>query len=270
MSDQTDKIKVLLEPFGLSGEEAQVYLELLQKNVATALNLSRSLHLGRTKVYRLLDKLIEKQLVVLQCESSGFKFLANDPSQLDLLLNRRESELAAIRRSLPGILKVLESRAGSGRPGSQVIYYRGKQGLSQVNWNLIRAKKEFVSYEVATADVYLPQREAEKLRRRLLEEKIMTRTITNKKIIESFTQVTEMVRHFWQIRYIPPEILTIRADVFIYNDVYAACHYLEDGDVFCFEMHNEQLAQMQKEMFENLWKQAKKLRIISDQGKAIL
>src|SRR3990167_7742397 len=157
MSDQTDNLPGLLVSFGLSQEEAQIYLYLLEKRIATALSISRHLHVGRTKVYRLLDK-----LVVQRVDSAGFKFVANDPSQLDILLSRREGEVAVLRKSLPQILARLESKLGIAQPGSQIIYYRGKNGLSQVNWNLLRAKKEFVSFEVATANAYLPKREAEK------------------------------------------------------------------------------------------------------------
>ena len=270
MSDQTDNLPGLLVSFGLSQEEAQIYLYLLEKRIATALSISRHLHVGRTKVYRLLDKLIEKQLVVQRVDSAGFKFVANDPSQLDILLSRREGEVAVLRKSLPQILARLESKLGIAQPGSQIIYYRGKNGLSQVNWNLLRAKKEFASFEVATANAYLPKREAEKLRRQLVEKKIMTRTITNRKIIESFTEVSEMVYQWWQIGYIPTSILKIQADIFIYNDVYTACHYLEDGDIFCFEMHNQQLAEMQKQLFENLWKQARIMKIVNSHGKAVV
>jgi len=268
MSIQTDNLSSLLKPFGLEDEEIRIYLYLLEKSVATALNISRNLHIGRTKVYRLLDKLIDKQLVTQQCDSTGFKFIASNPSQLNILLMQKENQILALRESFPELLTNLKNRFGAAQLGSQILYYRGKNGLSQVNWNLLQAKNEFLSYEITNANAYLPRREAEKLRHRLVEKKIKTRTIINQKTIEAFTQVTEMVKSWWQIRYLPLSILRITADVFIYNDIYAVCHYLKDGDIFCFEMHNQELAQMQKELFENLWKQATKLKIINNQGKA--
>ena len=56
--------------------------------------------------------------------------------------------------------------------------------------------------------------------------------------------------------------------MFIYNDVYAVCNYLEKGDVFCFEIYNKNLVQMQRELFENLWKQAREMRITDPRGGA--
>lgn len=259
MSEQTDKIILLLKPFGLSSEEAEIYLKLLENNELSALEISRDLHIGRTKVYRILDKLIEKQLVIQKLESSGFKFGACDPSQLGLLLSKQEGELEILKNSLPEVLNILKKRVGIEGPGSQVFYYRGKEGLLQVNWNLLNAKGEFLSYEVSNAEAYMPRGEAEKLRQELVKRRIYTRTLTNIKNSKISSDVEELEK-FYDIRFLDEKILKIRADIFIYNDIFAICHYLDDGDIFCLEMQNEYLVKMQKEIFENLWRQAEEIK----------
>jgi hypothetical protein len=173
------------------------------------------------------------------------------------LVARQEGEVAALKQSLPGIQDKLTQLAGGEQAGSKVLYYRGMRGLSQVNWNLVTAKNELLSYEVETADLYLPHEEAEKLREELVAQKIYIRTISNMAALKPFTEVRDLMDTYTQIRHIDSSVLTIKADVFIYNDVYALCHYLKDGDVFCVEMYNQELATMQKQLFENLWLQAK-------------
>jgi len=266
MSGQTDNLLGLLEPFGLSQEEAKIYLELLEKRMATALGLSRSLHIGRTKVYRILDKLIEKELVIQQLDSGGFKFVASEPKQLELLLTKKEAELMSLKKTLPQVVGMLQTKVDSGKSGSKILYYRGQEGLSQVNWNMLRTKGEFLSYEVATADAYISQGEAEKLRQEIVRKKIMVRTLTNRTHQKPYTKVVEMVKNWWQLRHIPKSVLEIRADVFIYNNVYAVCNFLDGGDVFCFEIYNENVAQMQREIFEELWKKAKLMSITDQKG----
>lgn len=270
MSDQTDNLSITLQSFGLNADESSIYLYLLEKTVATALNISRNLHIGRTKVYRLLDKLIEKKLVIQKLDSSGLKFIPADPSFLEVILSHKENEILALHNSLPSVIQNLKNKIGPSKQGSQILYYHGKQGLAQVNWNLLKAKKELLSYEVATANAYMPQKEAEKLRRGIVENGILIRTIMNNKTIEPFTDVWELAEKYWQVKYISPQVLSIQTDVFIYNDIYTVCHYLDDGDIFCLEMQNTQIAQMQKELFENLWKQAKELTILDKHGKAAL
>ena len=270
MFGRTDNLIDLLTPYGLNDDEARVYLGLLENGVVTALQLSRQLHIGRTKVYRILDKLIAKELATTQFNEAGFKFSALEPAQLELMLTKREGELEVLRKNLPKVAEVLARRVGVQKPGSKVLYYQGKRGLSQVNWNVLEADGELLSYEVANADAYLPQAEAEKLRQALVEKKIMTRTITNRTKIEAFTQVTEMVQQWWQIRYVDPAVVEVNADVFLYNQVYAMCHYLDTHDVFCLEMHNKYLAAMQKQVFEVVWQQAKPLKVVSATGEAVL
>lgn len=270
MSDQTDSLLFALERLGLNSDEATIYLYLLEKSVATALDISRNLHLGRTKVYRLLDKLIEKKLVVQKLDSAGLKFISQDPSLFNTILANKESELLSLKNSLPKTILNLNQIIGTKIPGSQVLYYHGQRGLSQVNWNLLKARGEIISYEITTADIYLPQKEAEQLRQGLVDNKIQTRTITNKKLINAFTEITELVEKWWQIKYLSINEINITSDVFIYNDIFAVCNYADYRDVFCFEVQNQLLSQMQKEIFENLWKQAKSLTIVNRRGKTIL
>jgi sugar-specific transcriptional regulator TrmB len=270
MSDQTDNLTTLLEPFGLTTEEAQIYLVMLEYGKLSALEISRKLLMGRTKVYRILDKLISYELAVNEYDEIGFKFVASPPEKLSLLIARQEGEVAALKQSLPSIQDKLLQISGGGQPGSKVLYYRGIRGLSQVNFNLLKAKDYFCSFEVSNAEAYMEHEEAEQLRRELVANKITARTITNQTQIEPFTAVTDLVRNYWEIRYIDPKKFEIKADVFIYNDVYAVCHYLEDKDVFCVEMYNQVLATMQQQLFEYVWAQAKPLTVVNDRGEAKL
>jgi sugar-specific transcriptional regulator TrmB len=270
MSGQTDNLISLLTPFGLSQEEVKIYLELLEKRLLSALEISRNLHLGRTKVYRLLDKLVLRGLVTQKLESSGFKFVANSPNTLQNLLDIEESRIIGLKKSLTETIRVLEEKIGSHQPGSKVLYYHGLEGLSQVNWNLLQAKGELLTYEVATADAYMPQKEAEKLREGLVKNQIAIKTITNLKSISPFTDVTELIEKWCVIRHISPSVLTIKSDIFIYNNVYTICHYLQKGDIFCIEMHNPQMAQMQKQVFANFWKQSQPLTLIGNHGQMVL
>jgi len=255
MSNQTDNLIFLLKPYDLGDEESKIYLNLLENNSSTALTISRNIHIGRTKVYRILDKLIEKQLVVQEYNQNGFKFKANHPSKLNQLITQKEIEISTLKESLPQTIELLEKHINLNHPQSQILYYQGQEGLSQVNWNILNAKNEFLSYEVNTAEAYLPHSEAEKLRQELVNKNISSKTLMNRKNIRPFSQVKK-VDLFQQIRFIPPKTLTIQSDIFIYNDILTICHYLDNHDIFCLEIKNQNLVDMQKQIFENLWFQS--------------
>lgn len=258
MSEQTDNLIFLLKPYGLTSEESIIYLYLLESNTSSALKISRQIHLSRTKVYRLLDKLIQKQLVTQEYNQSGFKFKANHPSVLNQLITQKETEVSTLKQSLYQTVNLLEKQINLNHPQSQILYYQGQDGLSQVNWNLLNTKKEFLSYEVDTADAYLPHHEAEKLRQALIDKNITSRTLMNKKIPSNFSQISKL-DIFQEIRFVSPKILTIKSDIFIYNDIFTICHYLDNKDIFCLEIKNQFLVDMQKQIFENLWSQTRKI-----------
>lgn len=269
MSDQTDKYIKSLEAYGLTPDEAIIYLDLIENGALSALQISRNVSLGRTKVYRILDKLIEKELVLRKPRDSGLTFVADPPSQLELLLTKREGELKTLREMLPTLVSNLETHSRAGIEGSQVLYYRGARGHSQVNWHLTRAQHEFLSYEVDNAEAYLSKQESEDLRARLVQKNISIRSFTNLKSISSFTNVAGLM-NLWQVKHLDPSLLKISADIFIYNNVYAIVNYLSPTDVFAAEIYNQQLADMQRSLFEHLWSSAKPLTFLDEHGTAKL
>ena len=270
MSEQTDNLISLLKPFGLSEEESKIYLTLLENGSLSALSISRVTHMARTKVYRLLDKLIEKQLVTQASHTSGFKFVANHPSKLEIILNQQQQSLVALSQSLPQVIKSIESVTGSARPSSQILYYQGPKGLSQVNWNLLNTKTEILSYEYGTGDNYLAYEDIEHLRQEMYQNRnISSRSFTNLKKIDPFTNVSNIVK-LWQVRYLPKDLLNITFDAFIYNDIYTVCNFLDKGDIFCFEIKSQKIADFHRQTFDALWSTAKPLKFIGTRGQAKL
>ena len=84
------------------------------------------------------------------------------------------------------------------------------------------------------------------------------------------TNVTELVTNYWEIRHLPNELLAFKPEVLIYDYVYALYHYKEKSDIFGIEIHNKELADMQKKLFDIVWNQAQKMKITSPHGAAKL
>ncbi|HUW21483.1 MAG TPA: helix-turn-helix domain-containing protein [Candidatus Bathyarchaeia archaeon] len=269
MSDKSDNLISLIMPLGINQDEARVYLYLLEKGTKTALQLSRDLHIARTRVYRILDKLIEKGLVSQKLEDTGKRFLANSYHQLNLLLKQREHEVQALRESIPVIFKELEKLAASGKEPSHVLYYSGVKGLKQVTWNSLKAKDELLIYEIADMAAFLNYGFCEKVREEYVRRKIYIRELTNLSHLPAWTKIKDLVKNYWQVRYIDSRELPIKFEVLVYNDVYAMYNYQED-DIFCIEVYNRDLADMQKRLFNFAWKRALKIKILNNEGEAQL
>lgn len=267
MSDQTDNLINLVKPYGLSDEEVKVYLYLLAHGYLGALELSRQLHLGRTKVYRLFDLLQTKGLVEIKLDERGMKFGATHPSKLEQLVGQKQAQVSALSQALPRLVSQLTALLPHQQQHSKVLYYQGISGLEQINFNITRADKILRVFEVSHMSDFLSNDFAENIRRRLVNNQILTRDITNQKQFGEYTQVYEMVEKYSQYRYLDPKKLKIGFEVLIYNDVYATYTY-DSEEIFCVEIYNSQLAQMQKQIFDFIWSQACPMRYTSRGGAA--
>jgi sugar-specific transcriptional regulator TrmB len=268
MSTQSDSLITLLEPFGLSSEESRIYLILLEKGVLSALQISRELKIGRTKVYRLLDKLEERGLVSNKFDELGFKFAANSPTVLKIQLLKKEKEHETLKESFPLVLKELEKVMGKGKLSSKVLYYSGVKGLEQVTYNSSQAKGNLRIFEMADMSAFLDYGFCEKVRREFVKNKVNVNELTNLKKMPAWTKVTDFVRDYWKCRYIDSKQLEMRFEILIYNNVYAMYQYREK-DIFCVEIYSDYLASMQKQIFDYLWVNAKPMRVLNNEGEAV-
>ncbi len=268
MSEQTDKLIIQLQAFGLTEEEAKIFLLLFEKGEKSALQLSRELHIARTKVYRLLDKLYEKGLINRKHDDLGFKFGANSYKQLERLVSEKEAELTKIKQEMPSIFSELSTIEKKASGDSKVLYYTGIEGLKQVTWNSIQAKGELCTMELINMSGFLDLAFAEKVREEMVLKKTNIRQLSNLAHMGPYTKVKGVV-DYWQCRYLDPKLLKIEFEVLIYNNVYAMYTYQKD-EIFCVEVINADLALMQKQLFNYIWKTAKPMKILNPEGEALL
>lgn len=269
MSDQTDNLISLIKPYGLSAEESRIYIFLLRNGFSTALHMSRTLKIGRTKVYRLLDVLQKKQLLETKVDERGMKFGSAHPNKFNQLISIQEQTVASLKQTLPDLISQLNHILPQAGSSSKVLYYEGVEGLKQVSYNITRAQGLLRVFEMEHLSDFVSKDYAEMIRLKLVEKGIFTRDLTNKKSFSDYTNVTEMIGKFSEFRHVPPEKLKINFEVLIYNDVYTTYTYKNDV-VFCVEIYNEHLAEMQKQIFDFIWNQARRMKFISNKGAAKL
>jgi len=114
----SDKLMRELMAFGLSGNEAKVYLALLQLEKANASSVARLANIPRQEIYRVLPRL-EKLGMIEVIVNKPTKFLAMNPEKVlsELIENRREtlsnqiSELNEKKVVLEIELKKVEGRS---------------------------------------------------------------------------------------------------------------------------------------------------------------
>lgn len=247
-----------LNLLGLTDKQAEIYLLLLKSGLSSPLELSRQTTINRTTIYRILEELQKLNLIEDVLDSRGTKIKAVKPENLSLLLTQKEAELNQLKTCLPDLISELSTIKNQPSASTQVVYFRGVNGLKQLLWNILKAKGESIGYGYANWNASVGQEFAEKLRAERVKRKIYDREIQNTDqagTMSSWTKIKDYDQ-VYQARYLPRKIIDIKHDTYIYNDVFAFFHFYQ-GELFGIEIHNEEIAKTQKQIFEVLWKMAK-------------
>ena len=129
-----EKIRVTLEKYGLSQNEAKVYLTLLSLGSAMAGKIAKEAMMDRTSCYDALKKLLKAGLVSYVVEANRKLFKAVSPERLVRILKEKEEEIQQI---LPQ-LKVIYS---SEKERYNVTLYKGYKGMKTVFEDILKEAK---------------------------------------------------------------------------------------------------------------------------------
>jgi len=269
MSLGINELSKMLKPFGLGKDEAGVYLELLGTGMTSALQLSRKLQIGRTKVYRILEDLEKWGLVNTVARDYGKRFQASSVENLELLVENKKREFEKAKRLLPDTVKSLSLFANQDISKSKVLYYVGEMGLKQVIWNLRHARGIIRTFVSASMNEYYASGIGDEVRLELLKNKVKIKELCCTKHINPWTNVVDIVRSYWEVSYIPQEEISFEFEFMIYNNV-LAIYGLDKGELFCVEVYNEKCAITMMKLFDFVMKYAKPYKVLNDHGEAVV
>lgn len=219
-------------------------------------------------MYRILDTLIANGLVAQEVESRGFVFRAHPAKALEDMVEKKKHEVVALESLLPELITGLKTNTE--HVERRVVYYKGIEGLKQVTWNSLKALGKVYIYEmVPDVSFYLPKDFAEEVRSEFVKRKVHIKQITNLTAISPYTNVTELVERYWEVRHVDPKVLKLSYEVLVYNDV-VVMYNVRGKSVFCVEIYDTDLAAMQKQLFNFVWNMGKKMKIIDSHGGAVI
>ncbi|HSH55799.1 MAG TPA: helix-turn-helix domain-containing protein [Candidatus Limnocylindrales bacterium] len=258
MSSSHEAIKTYFAKLGLEPEIADLYSALHAQGPQTISELARSSGVERTRIYRLLDHLMDSGLVEVETHYKRGVIKAAPISNLRILISKREQELQSLQDELQLIEQVL-GRNSLSSPASRVQFYQGPEGIKQMFWNETRATTEVLGILYENMQVKTQSRFFERWVETCNDKDIHFRGIVGTTFTASqeawYGTSGEVRLKHWQARHISPEIFPITHSTITYNDVVAQ-YIWKDGEVFGIETYNKDIAATQRKMFELLWKQA--------------
>jgi sugar-specific transcriptional regulator TrmB len=128
-----------LKLFGITTEEANIYITLLKKGPQKVTQLAKLLAKPRSTLYDHLARLHEQGLVIEHIESFTKTFKATPPSQLPKLFEHRMNEMQEIVPKLEHI--------NNNEPHTiQAQLHRGKEGIKIVMDDIIQTGKNYKTF----------------------------------------------------------------------------------------------------------------------------
>lgn len=260
MTTPVAAVRGYFKKLGLESEIADIYLALHTYGPQTISALSRSSGVERTRIYRLIDALMESNLIELEAGQARGIIKAAPIANLRILIHQREQELRSLQDELELIEQTL-ARNSLSSPGTRVQFYYGQQGTRQMLGNELETTGEILGYTGRTlsdiagdtfARTWVDNFVQRDLHARMLVNDINVATFGRRKAAGDTPGVHQNITY----RYIAPRILRISYDCRMYGKV-VAYHMRQGGDNFGMELHNQDIANTQRQFFEMLWHQAK-------------
>ncbi len=256
-------IETKLKDFGLSDNEAKVYLSLLKSDKASIQNISKYNNIPRSTVYEILKALLNKGLIqeVIEDNKKEYK-----PYSLDILKHHfieEQKKLEERIESLSSMENVIGNISAQSLNNFEVRKYSGKSGARQLFWNTLDTKDIVCVYSYFGRSKYVGEEFYDSFVR---ESKI--RNIKERVIINPSERVFDIInRHIntphartkpEDIKSLSTDQIDIQGETFIYNNIFATV-FLDKEEIVGFEVENKDFVNTQRSIFNTHWNLAKSL-----------
>ena len=249
-------IRNYFSKLGLETEIADIYLALHAHGPQSMSELSRNSRVERTRLYRLIDKLLESNLIEVESHYKRGIIKAAPIANLHILISQKEQELKSLQDEL-GLIEQVLGRNSLSSPATRVQFYQGAQGIRQMLWNELQAKTEVVSFAYRILDEATGRAFMERWAAAFEERNISERLLINDEFVDSWRENKPKVANQRRIggityHHIPEKTFKITHSATIYDDITAYFHW-KDNEVFGVEIYNKEIADTQRQFFELVW-----------------
>jgi sugar-specific transcriptional regulator TrmB len=255
---QRDIATKTLQELALSENEAVLYTQMLNRPRSTVQELGTHAPFPRTMLYYVLKQLTRRGLVAAKKEGWKTVYVAEDPERLyDLLANKQrefERETDSVRELIPR-LKHRYRLAGK-RPS--VRTFDGAEEYQKALEDIIISQpKEVYAYEVLVGKKpALEIRDAHERRR-------VTRKIQKKVLFFDSADALQFLKNrryddYTQFRNVKAgSAASFSVDLTLYDGKLLYTSYYDEYEPTAVLVEDQALYEMQKNLFDTLWKQGK-------------
>jgi len=235
-------LEKVLKQYGLNERQARIYLACLELGSSSAQKISKKVDLARSSCYEILEQLKKQNLITAFQKKTVRYFSAEDPRHL---IMQTKEKMAILEQALPQLQAVYKTSTTQ----PTVRFYQGQEGMKLILQEVLREAKEIYAFNsvddlLSLLGEYWPRFVAQRVRKK----------IPVKVILRDSTQARERQRsgmpELREVRIIPV-MYDHHGFLLIWNKKIAM--FSLQHDYMALLIESEELARMQKIMFEVIW-----------------
>lgn len=236
------EIKKVLKEFGLTDNEAEVYLLLLKKKDLQASEIAQKSDIHRINVYDILERLQEKGLVSFSVEGKRKKYEAVNPERILEIEEERKQQIEEI---IPELIKQKETEVGS----QEAVIFKDKKGMRTVLESITKSKTEVLLFASGWGFSKFFPEYVDIWYSKLKNNKVKMKTLV------SIQSKGKYLPQFGEYKFLPSEFVfpsstTVFDDKIVIN--------IWGSHPMSILITGKEVAQSYREYFNMLWKLAKK------------
>lgn len=247
-------IKSALKQIGLTDGEIKVYLALLELGSSATGKITKKSNVSGSKVYEVLERLIQKGLASFVNKNGIKYFEATSPERILDYLEEKENRLTEDRNTIQKIIPELILKTKNTQK-SEVRVFTGWEGLKTANEDIINSLKkgeEWLSMGLTEQpeswEIYFNKKQEKRAKKG-----IMQRHLLNKKYSSLYKQRKKLSHT--KFKFLPEELEMPTSTEIYKNKVIIMI--LVQSSPMAIMIENKSVANSFKIYFNHLWKNSK-------------
>ena len=247
----------VLEKIGLTKGEIKFYLAMLKLKECTITPLVKDSKVSKSKVYDILNKLIDKGLAGYIIKGKKRIFRASDPIKIVDYLEEKEKEFQKEKKDLKAILPALREKQSEMLREKKAIIYEGISGYETIREDLLSELQKGNELLVIGAPVLANIKYDERLFQFHIkrEKKGIGMKIIYNINAEKFAKRRKQLK-LTKVRFMPGNTITPSWIEIFKNSILIGV--ISEDYLICFCIKDEKVRDSFKEYFDLLWKITKK------------
>lgn len=240
-----------LEKFGVSPNEAKVYLSLLNLGCTLAGKISEKATIHRRAVYDALNRLIGKGLVSFVIKAGKKYYEATNPEKLLEILKEKEEDIKNKEKTIKKILPELISEYKQTKSKLEASIYRGKEGLKTIMELILKEKKDWLSMGSTgkgpeILPYFLPGWHKRRLKLKIKYRGLIVDTPDGRKRAKEFLKIG-----LAEVKFLPKEIQNPQTIWIFGNKIAIILVSIEQPIIFLID--NKDISNSFRDQFNWLW-----------------